>query len=199
MIQGCMYAIAMLLALIPIILETCLTIANIELFALRLVINFLFPLQGMYNGFIYSGKLQNWFYNNETQLKCQCCSCCHRINFSSLHTSVTKLLYSSIIQIAKADADDDNEGKRQGIEEAVGIHDDNVSTSMMTRNAESSTLHVKNSQPMEIAQCDKEYVGKNSISIHDEINEEEKEEITAQFPINAPCLIANEDYTDKIK
>ncbi len=66
MVQGVMYAAAMLLVIIPFVIA--LSIPGSFLSMLQVYI--LSFLQGFYNAFIYSGKLQKWFYNNDGNFIC---------------------------------------------------------------------------------------------------------------------------------
>ncbi len=201
MIQGVMYAVALLLVFIPFSVRICLSsFGGIESFAMTLLAGILVPLQGMYNAIIYSGKLQNWWYNNENQCRLQCCSCID-VSISSLRTSVKKLFVSTTI--VTSSAEDVHQGKSGEKDTLVRFHDD-ISPDMKS-NMDSSLLDHddgnKNSEPMEkgvscSSHDDTALVEKKKDHIlpdEEMIDEEEKEEIIAQFPIHVPPCSTLED------
>lgn len=86
MIQGIMYAVAMLLVLLSFSATVFLRgfVARIHAYTLT-------PLQGFYNAFIYSGILQRWFFNNDGHCKwCSPASIVSSMNvvFSSMRSSM---------------------------------------------------------------------------------------------------------------
>ncbi len=67
MIQGVMYAIAMMLVFLPFFVYMV-----VQTYVIDIQVAIFSPLQGIYNVMIYSGILQKWFYNNDNY--CSCCS-----------------------------------------------------------------------------------------------------------------------------
>ncbi len=197
MIQGLMYAVAMLLVFLPLFVYfLCLLGGVIGSFALEMVFGIFVPLQGMYNAFIYSGKLQHWFYNHENQYRrWQCCSCVD-VSFSSLHTSIKRQLYS--IFDKSVEDDSNQQEKSEGKDKIIGIRDSvspglKVNTESSLENGVNTGEIVAEKRRVSIHEAmieDESYddiAEKGSISIHEDMVEEEKEEITAQFPIHVPC------------
>ncbi len=203
-IQGLMYAVAMLLVFIPLFVYFLCLIGGIPSFAMEVIVNLFHPLQGMYNAFIYSGKLQHWLYNHENQCRWQHCSCCSFfdvVTFSSFHSSVKRLFHSFI---EKSVADNTNEGISGGKDEVVeGIQGDVICPGI-TKNAEKSDKESQeisyfdevvekqsssDKKSLEISYFDA-VVEKQSSSIYEDAIEEEEEESRAQFPINIPHCTA---------